>query len=231
MLDKKRLLAAGLDPETREKLAPALARFDLEVNHVPSGPSARELVEMIRFDILLLGLPLPDLDPADLLATLRDPTSRSRQAAALVFAAPELLGEAEPLLARGATQVLATDRPAIDLQEAVLGLLRTGARLAVRVMTRLTVRLGEADSQFLCQTQDLSRSGLLAITDRVYPPGTAVRFAIELPGATDSVRGEAEIVRVVAPSREHGGGLGVRFASFVGDGERRLYGFLAQHGA
>lgn len=231
MPDKKHLLAVCLDPIASEKLGPALSRVEFEVSQVPAGRSAQELARIIRFDILLVGFPLPDLDTAELLASVRDPTSPSRQSTALLLTAPELLGEAELYLARGANQVLSTARPAIELQEAVLTLLRSGVRLSMRVMARLSVRLGDADAQFLCQTRDLSRSGTLAVTDRVYPLGTTMRFALELPGSTDSVRGEAAVVRVANPTREHVQGLGLRFSSFASDGERRLLGFLARHGA
>ena len=231
MSERKRVLAARLDAGLHDALAPALGRSDFDLNLVPAVESAIELVRLIAFEVILVGLPAPDDGVDDLLAAVRAPGSPSRLARLLLFAPPAHLAFAESRLARGADQALSSAQPPLELQEAILRLLRARPRLSTRVMARLTVRLGDDAARFLCQTRDLSRTGMLAVTENRYPLGTPVRFVLDLPGAGEGVEGDAEVVRQAERARDGVEGLGLHFLQFRAGGDRRLFAFLAQHGA
>jgi hypothetical protein len=220
-----------MDATVWESLSPALSRAEFELNQVPAVESAGELARLIPFDVILIGCSEYDNAVGALLAAVREPESRSRAANVLLFSPPAQLAVAEFHLARGADQALSTALDPLLLQETILRLLRSRPRVALRVMARLTVRIGEGTSRFICQTRDLSRSGMLAITGSRYPLGTSVRFALDLPDQVESVQGEAEVVRHAVRGRDADDGLGLRFVTFVADGERRLGTFLEKHSA
>lgn len=226
----KEVLAVGIDDELWARLGPALGRAEFELNRVRAIARAFELVRLIAFDVVLVGV-AEEVESASALCTeLRSESSASRSASLLLFAPPHLLSAAQELAERSASRALSTAVPTITLQESILGLLRARPRLTLRVMARLTVQLEAGTSRLLCQTRDLSRGGLLVLTEARFPIGTHVRFALDLPGERASVDGEAEVVRHAERGRDPDEGLGLRFARILGDGERRLVAFLEQHG-
>jgi hypothetical protein len=226
----RRVLAAALPADLMAELAPALERSDFDLDRVTSYASAGELARLISFDVLLVGF--DDAEKAlALLDAAREPESESRDSRVLVFAAPAALASAERALEGRVDQVLSTGRGSIELQEAVLELLRERVRLATRVLARLTVRIAEGSSRFVCQTRDLSQSGMLAITDSRYPVGAAVQFVLGFPDGAEEIAGDAEVIRHAAPPRDPVTGLGLRFLRFRPGDEPRLAAFLARHGA
>lgn len=225
------MLVVALPSELSAALAPALDRSAFDLNRVAGYESARELARWIAFDVLLVGYREGEIGAIELVDAVRDPGSPSRGARILVFAAPETLASAERALAGRIERVLSTERSAVEQQEAVLELLRERVRLAARVLARLTVRIEESASRFVCQTRDLSRNGMLAITDNRYPIGAAVQFVLDLPEGAGELSGDAEVVRLAAPPRDPVTGLGLRFLRFRPGDEQRLGAFLARHGA
>lgn len=231
MSGEKHVLAARMDPEVWEALGPALSRAEFDLNRVPSVESAFELTRLIPFEVVLIGCPEPDSAVVDLLAAIREPDSRSREASVLLFAPPNHLSVVQSYRAHSADQALSTAEDPLLLQEAILRLLRARPRVALRVMAHLTVQLGDGTSRILCQTRDISRSGLLALTEVRFPIGTPVQFTLDLPEETVGVRGEAEVVRHAVRGRDPEDGLGLRFLRLIGDGVRRLGTFLERHDA
>ncbi len=226
-IERKFVLAACLDPETREKLEPALARSMFEVHYVPAVRHATKLVGYIRFDLIVVAYVVRGQEIDLLLHTIRLPASPNVSARVALLAAPELLAEARQCSERYATKTLASSLGQLELQDAVLQLAQSRARLHVRALTRVSVCLsGATVTQLLCPTRDLSRSGLLAITDSRIPVGSSVQFALDLPDGSMRVHGVAEVVRHASESRDRVDGLGLRFVSFATAGEHRLATFL-----
>ena len=229
-IERRHVLAACLDETTFEKLDPAFSRVEFEVNRVAELRHATKLVQYIRFDLILVGFTVRGDELDTLLDVIRHPDSPNVTTRVALLAAPEELAEAQQRRERGATKALAVSLGQLELQEAVTHLLRAKARLHLRVLTRVSIRLGDdAATQLLCQTRDLSRTGLLVLTDSRFPVGSTIEFALDLPDAAGRIRGEAEIVRHAHEGRDGVDGLGLRFASFAADGERRLLAFLETH--
>lgn len=227
--ERKHVLAACLDESTTAKLDPAFNRVEFEVNRVAELRHATKLVQYIRFDLILIGFSVRGDELDALLDAIRHPDTPNVTTRVALLAAPEELPEATQRRERGATKALATSLGQLELQEAVTNLLRSRARLHVRVLTRLAARLGgAAATQLLCQTRDLSRSGLLVETESRFALGASIEFALDLPGAGGRIRGDAEVVRHAHQGRDGIDGLGLRFARFAADGERRLVAFLEE---
>ena len=113
-----------------------------------------------------------------------------------------------------------------ELLRLARNLLLSRSRLPLKAMARLSPLDSEAATQLFCQTKNLSRSGMLVVTQSRFPIGSRVRFVIALPEGGFPVQGQAEVVRHTNAQLESTDGIGVRFARFDYDGEQRLTGFL-----
>ncbi len=97
--------------------------------------------------------------------------------------------------------------------------------VAQRVVVRMEVQLGSGKRLRLCQSENLSASGMLIRTGEEYPIGSKVGIEFVLPGDEEPVRGQAQIVRHTQPEIEEARGIGVRFVSLEENGEARLRQF------
>ncbi len=229
-IERKRVLFAALELETLERLEPAFARIDFEVERAPTLRHAWKVAQFSRFDLILIGFGGGGHELDTLLTTVRHPGWANVTTRVALIAAAEELARARLLGDRFGAKALDAALGQLELQGAALDLLRSRARLALRAMTRVSVKLGGATAtQLLCQTYDLSRTGLFVITQSRFPLGSSVLFALDLPGGGDGIHGEAEIVRHAHERRDRADGIGLRFVHFAADGERRLAAFLARH--
>ena len=227
-MSQRRVLVAGVDDRGFGRLRAALERYPLLVERLPHAASALELAVAVPFHLLVLGYPLGDVELADFLAAVRRPGAPSSAAPVILLAAAPDRRAAERFRDRGVTAVVGADVEAQQLHRAVCTALGVPPRVEVRLLVRLEARLEDGHSTVLCQTENLSRTGMLVRSDRRYPRSTTVAFELALPEG-QPVRGQAEVVRQADPHREKLSGLGLRYTSFEGDGGRRLGAFIERH--
>lgn len=225
---QRRILAVGMEPELFGRIESLLNRSYFEVDRVPRGESASELCAVIPFDLMLVRFPLPDIPLANLLAAVRIPGAPCAGSQILLLADAPRLAEAERLVGDGADLALAADRPSEFLSEIAARLLHVAPRVSTRIMARLQARIGAGDRQDLCQTADLSATGMFVRTDERYPLGTSMSFQLLLPGEREAVAGTAEVVRHAAAGDGREEGIGLRFLELRAGGEARLRAFLAR---
>lgn len=225
---KSRILAVGIDRLLYDKIEPLLNRSYFDVDRVPRGESALILCSQVRFDLMIVGYPLPDMSLDALLEGIRRPESPCAENQLLLLAPAEQLAELHPLVGDGVDAVMSIGQPVQLLEEVASRLLEVAPRTATRLMVKLEAELREGKSLTLCQTENVSETGMLLRTDRLYPVGTQVQFELFLPGDRAAISGRAEVVRHTHQLIERVEGLGVRFAEFAGEGRRRLQEFLVQ---
>lgn len=225
-MSERKVLVTGVDEDGYDKLRAALARYPLVVERLSRPASALELAGSVAFDLVILGHPLTDPPLADFLAELRRPGSPSAASPVVLLAAAEAQREAGESRDAGVVAVLASDLEAPVLHRAVLQALGVPPRVDVRLLVRLEARLELGHSAVLCQTENLSRGGMLVRTDRRPTLGEAFSFELALPEGGQVVRGRAEVARHTDPAREPVRGIGLRFLSFESDGARRLAAYV-----
>lgn len=223
---RRNILVIGVDSATYAKVAPVLERVDFEVDRFPSAASALELVERIPFMVLLVGFPLPDMPVQELLDAVRRPGSPCRRSPLLLVTQPGEVEQASTHLGRGANRVVSLAESEERLQAVVSELLQVAPRSAVRTMLRVEVRLGDDRTLLLCQTENLSATGMLIRTERRFPVGTELSFELVLGGDARPIRGKAEVVRHTLLGRDPASGMGLRIDQFDGDGERRYRDYV-----
>jgi CheY-like chemotaxis protein len=222
----RNVLIIGVDAETFGKVAPMFDRSDVDVDRFPRGRSSLELLSVVAFDTLLVGYPLPDMSMGEFLSDVRREDALTRQTPILIMTADEKVEEANQFIGRGANRVVPLSIDAESLQSVVSGLLEVAPRVGARVMAQLEVQLEEGKTLAMCQTENISSTGMLIRTYVGYPIGTKLRFEFPLPDSPRLVRGEAVVVRHTLQNRERISGVGARFVSFEGDGERRFQKYL-----
>ncbi len=226
MPNRRNVLVIGVGPEEFGRVAPFLARDAFDVDRFPSGSGALELTAHVSIEVLLVRYPLPDMDLGVFLQAVRQPESKCLSSPILLLADASAHKEAKAYIGRGANRVLHLEDAEEELQETVSALLAVAPRKAARFLARMEIKLGGAKDMILCQTENLSGSGMLIKTERRYDKGTKIDFEFSLPDDARPIAGVAEVVRHTMVGRDQVGGIGVRFLSFSGDSLRRFESYL-----
>lgn len=112
-------------------------------------------------------------------------------------------------------------------------------RSSVRLLVQLDATIDDGQVARMCQTENLSKTGMLVRTRAPLPVGTdvAVQFLFpgdpavsrdDLPGGYAFVEGRARVVRHTDPQREPVVGMGLHFMNLEEHGKRLLHKFLDQ---
>ncbi len=222
MPKRRNVLVIGVSPEEFGRVAPFLARDAFDVDRFPSGTGALELTAHVSIEVLLVRYPLPDMDLGVFLQAVRQPDSKCMTSPILILTDTAAAAEASAYIGRGANRVLQVEEAEDELQATVSSLLAVAPRKDARFLARMEIKLGGAKDMILCQTENLSASGMLIKTERRYDRGTKIDFEFSLPDDIRPISGVAEVVRQTMVGRDKVGGIGMRFLSFGSDSQRRF---------
>lgn len=224
--DKRSVLIIGVSTDEFQRVAPFLERNDFEIDRFPSASGSLELLRQVPFEVLMVRFPLEDMELDRFLEHVRSPDSPSRRSSVLLLTAHGEDGDAARYIGRGANRTVCIEDADTQIHATLSTLLNVAPRKEARFLARLEIRLGGAKDMILCQTENISSSGMLIKTDKRYDSGTKIEFEFSLPNDQRPITGQAEIVRHTMIGRDQVGGVGVRFLSFSGDSQRRFHSFL-----
>ena len=224
------ILAVGAKSGLLSKLDPVLGRANLAVQRVPLGEAALRLAQSKRPSLLVVAYPLLDMRLDAFLEQLAAGGHNPPGPTVALIADEHLQPELEPHLNEHHRYIPAHLEPK-ELQSSLLRLIGDTPRVAPRLMLRLEVQLGAGKMLRMCQTANISASGMLVKLNDPIPVGSEVRLAINLPSVADPIHAKAEVARQTDPDRESVRGLGLRFVEFEGEGRTTLTEYLALHGA
>ncbi len=224
-MERPIVLTVGAHGGLLSKIQPVLERSNLTVHHVPLGQTALNLVQSKRPRLLIVALPLLDMRLDQFLQNLANKSPASSGPALALLADEHLLPKLEPNL-DDRHRFLSAHLKAEELQRGILELIGDTPRIAPRLMLRLEVQLGAGKLLKMCQTDNISESGMLVRCQDSIAVGSEVRLAISLPRSADPVHAKAEIVRQTNPGVESIQGLGLRFIEFEGHGRKALTEYL-----
>lgn len=221
-----KVLAAGIERTTFEKLAPVLRRDAVQVDWVATPEAGVNLAGEHRYDVILMDAVPCDWPLEKVVRSFRDASSPSRGAAILVLAEPDQVDVARALRSRGVNRVmLVTDPPEIICDQ-MATLLEVAPRVQVRLATNVEAALGNTGRELFCQTVNLSSTGMLIRTQHRPPLGTPVVFKIHLSELVGTIFGRGEIVRHATTGQGGVDGVAIHFVSFANDGAQRLQDYL-----
>lgn len=222
----RRILLLNLKPETGKALVPLLSRDGFEVERLGTVTGALELIHNIPFDLIVLGLPIDGVGLADWVRELRRDGCASARTSLLALApSPQ---EIEKGLSAGVNAAIPWPGPAAPLLEHVAKLLTVAPRKSTRVLAKLEVRIEGRARKLVCQSENLSSTGMLLRAAKGIPLGTELELEFNLPGNPEPLHIRARVMRETRPGRERFTGIGVRFEEFRADSLEKLERFLAQ---
>jgi hypothetical protein len=176
----------------------------------------------VRFDLIVIGHPQPGFDMGPFLRILRDASCASKAAKVIVLARepehPELVG-----LHAHAVEIVSKDEVLIgDLTSQALG----GApRVQVSLIVRLEVELPYGNSIRICQSENISESGMLVRTEDTVPIGTVGLVSFQLPKVDRATEARVRVIRETVAGEIPG--IALHFEEFQEESEADLLSFLA----
>lgn len=215
------VVLVGFDPAGVDVLAEALARHRFAITVL--GPVvALEQATATTFDAIVASYPLAVESVQAFLSALRRPTSASRRAAFVFVASNASRSNAEAFVGWGANRVVSVEDAPRMLPGLLDRLLRVAPRVKVKGLSRLDLAHQTLAHRVLCQTVDVSATGMLVRLPRVLPLGSEVRFELLLRPEFAPVTGRARVVRHTVERHEPHTGVGITFSELYGDSASRL---------
>jgi CheY-like chemotaxis protein len=192
----KRVLAVGVSKEALNTVSRELQRDSYEVEMAPTARSALSLLAEIRFDLVVVAHPQPDLHLRRFITGLRADTSASKRAKLLILATEPGHPDLHRLHERSVEIISSGDSLIGDLAKQALS---GDPRVQMTVIVRLAADLPYGRSQRICQSENLSVSGMLVRSSDTLPVGTPIQVQFTLPGAESPLRLDAKVVRLTGP--------------------------------
>ncbi len=225
---RRSVLVVGLDADGFQGIAPVLRRSNFFSEVVQEAERALDLMTVLPYDAIIIAYPIEGMSAQRFLTGVRGATSACRAAAVLFLARAGAAEEAEEFLGHGVNRVVRADEPAERLRQEVSQVVGAAPRVALRILSRVRVQLALGPTTSLCQTENISSSGMLIRTETQVPIGAELEFELSMPGDSSPIRGRAEVVRQTAQRRERVTGLGVRFCAFQGRDADRYQAHLTR---
>jgi CheY-like chemotaxis protein len=223
---QRSVLFIGFDSETFRTIASYAERKGYFADRVESSHDALELLTLLPFDALVLAHPLTGLTARYILSVVRQADSPNRKAGVVVVTDRQHISDAADLRELGANAVLLDQDATAKMPGVLKEITQAAARMPIRLMSRVRTTLGVVDVQSLCQTVNVSMTGMLLRGDQVIPVGSEIAFEIQLPHGAKPVRGRGRVVRHTFAQKEKVAGLGVLFLGFQESDDLRLRSFL-----
>jgi CheY-like chemotaxis protein len=219
---EKRVLAVGVERAALESVPPGLVGEAFELDQVPTSRSAIAILTEVRFDLIVVGHPLPGLEVHPFLRNLRKQSCASRAAKVIVLAGDPEHNDLVGLHAH-AVEIVAENAALIgDLTSKALG---GTPRLQVNLIVRLEVELPYGHSIRICQSENISESGMLVRTDDTVPVGTVGLVSFQLPARDQPTEARVRVVRETVAGEIPG--IALHFEEFQEEAQADLRSFIA----
>ena len=228
MEQKKKVLVIVPQPELFLKLEPILKRDSIEVSRSANATSSLILATNVVYDLIVAEYPLPDLSIVDFLGILQAPSLPSSETQILLICKEDqMAGVLQHTQSDDRVMVVPQQSSAQILHSALAGSLTSIAdRKASRLMIQFEATLGAGKLMRICQTSNVSESGLLIHTTRLIPLETEMDVSFYLPGDPRPIDGKVRVVRHSDPQREEKVGMGVEFLHLPPTAREKLRDFV-----
>lgn len=229
MGEKRTILAIVPQQQLYDKLEPVLRRDTIEVSRAANATSSLVLATNVRYDLIVAEYPLPDLSIVDFLGILQAPTLPCEQTPILLLAEDEHVAKVTDHLKDLETiSVISQGSAAWQLQQKLsAGLSDVAVRKRSRLMVQIQTEMDIGTLMRVCQTSNLSESGMLLHTSRVLPIDSVATISFNLPGDPQTIEGTVRVVRHTDRNREHLPGMGVEFMHLEAPARERLRDYVA----
>ena len=228
MEQKKKVLVIVPQEDLFLKLEPILKRDSIEVTRSANATSSLILATNVVYDLIVAEYPLPDLSIVDYLGILKAPSLPSAETQILLISQEDqIAGLQQHTDSDERVTVVPQKSSAQFLHSALAGSLSSVAdRKASRLMIQFEAKLGAGKLMRICQTSNVSESGLLIHTTRLMPLKTEMDVSFYLPGDPRPIDCRVRVVRHSDSQREEKIGMGVEFVHLPQAAREKLRDFV-----
>ena len=166
------------------------------VERAGDGNSAVRQCDQHEYRLVLMQLPLPDLSPKHLMYYLRQRSeSKCRETSVIAIAEAKDQALIHEGLTAGVNDYLIAPVSRERLEGVLARFGEFAARKEIKLMLKARIDLPGSDRPFFTQTLNLSRRGLLLLTDREMMIGAPLELQFSLPGDPRPIKASVVIVR------------------------------------
>jgi hypothetical protein len=226
-MDESRVLLFNFPQDMIGLRMGLLARPPFVVDPTTQAGELARLLETVAYRLIILCLPVPGLEFEGLFSLIRGEGRKSARCILMATAEDALLESLKPRVGRGLNALLPRSVSAADLEAEIARQIQVAPRSDARVMARLRARLVRTSSSLICQTGNISSTGMFLVSKMKLPVSTSFEFELAIPRLKLPVAGEGRVVRHAATDREKMDGMGAAFLAFKADGRQQLLNFLA----
>jgi len=198
-----------------------LLRKDHELFRAASGAEALEMVERAMPHLIVLDDHTPDMKVSSLIRQIRAMPA-GRNASVLLLSGPE--GEAP----EGVNQILPKPVVGQEFNDACRRLLSVEARKEARLLVYVNVQGFSQNNMFLCNSLNLSASGILILTARKMKMGETVQLQITLPREREKIRVSGMVMREAQEVDSRLNAYGVAFQDLSAEEGDRLRSYVEE---
>jgi len=230
---QRRVLVVPGDPARAAELLrlvmPPLVRFGCLTERAAEGYGATQVLEQIRFALVIVAAPIQEPPLKALIKSMRWKEAACRRTPLLVVSWPEGLWAAEEYLGRGVNRVIRHDTLDWVADGIIEELLAVEPRVRYSTFVKLQLpHAGRIESK-MAQVDNLSTSGMLIRGPDHVQIGAPLPFEMPLSGDPTPIKGLAEVVRSTTREREGVTGFAARFVQIENDGALRLEKFVERN--
>ncbi len=197
-----------------------LLRKEHEVLRAATGEEAIRMISELRPSLIITDDRLADMEVQDFVKKVR--LSQEGRHAALILLSGSPLAE-KP---EGVNTVLRKPIVGGDFNEACRRLLSIAVRKDARLLVYVQVQGYVQSSLFLCNSLNLSASGILILTARRLKLGDSIQLQITLPLEKEKVRVTGQVVREAREVDSRLNAYGIQFEDIGPEDRRRIQNFV-----
>jgi len=220
-------LIVGVPGSHVEEIREALASVGVSSIAVATHEQAKEVVVWFPFAYVLGSL--PSFAPVRFLETIRGAGSLCRNTGFVLLSEDDQVREASSFVGRGVNRVVAISGLAASLPKVISDLGKVSQRLSIKLKVQVELADGKPVGKW--RSENISSTGMLILTTDRLAIGSQLDLRFTVPDDPLPIQARAEVVRSATFGRERFTGFGLRFLSFVGDGQHRLDALLHKYAA
>jgi DNA-binding response OmpR family regulator len=199
-----------------------LLRKDHDIYRAATGEEALEIIRAGSFDLIISDERLSDMDAIAVTLRMRE-FPNGKNISVLILGSPPPDGP--PV---GVNRFLSKPVMGQEFEDTCRALLSIESRKEVRLLVYVQVQGYLQSNLFLCNSVNMSASGILLLTARKLRKGDTIQLQITLPREREKVKVTGEVIREAKEVGSRLNAYGIRFSDVNEEDQARIRQFIIE---